>query len=196
MRKLIVGLGNPGPTYVATRHNIGFRCVEELARRHGLSFGRGRQQAEVATGTIAGHALVLAKPQTYMNDSGLAVAPLVRFYQVEAADLIVVYDDLDVPFGSLRLRAGGSAGGQRGMRSVLTYLGRDDVPRLRVGIGRPPGRMPAERYVLAPFTAEEREQVPAIVDAAADALTMWLTDGLTAAMNRYNTWALAGAGSV
>lgn len=196
MRKLIVGLGNPGPTYVATRHNIGFRCVEELARRHGLSFGRGRQQAEVATGMIAGHALVLAKPQTYMNDSGLAVAPLVRFYEVEVSDLIVVYDDLDVPFGSLRLRAGGSAGGQRGMRSVLTYLGRDDVPRLRVGIGRPPGRMPAERYVLAPFTTEEREQAVAIVDAAADALAVWLTDGLTAAMNRYNTWALAGAGSI
>ena len=193
MRKLIVGLGNPGPSYAATRHNIGFRCVSELAARHRLTFGRSRHHAEVATGVIAGQPVVLARPQTYMNESGLAVAALVRFYDIGPADLIVVYDDLDLPFGSLRLRAGGSAGGQRGIRSIITRLGRDDVPRLRVGIGRPPGRMPAERYVLTPFSAAEREQVPLVVAAAADALTVWLTEGLTAAMNRFNAWTLPAA---
>jgi PTH1 family peptidyl-tRNA hydrolase len=188
MRKLIVGLGNPGPAYARTRHNIGFQCVEELAARHDLRFGRARLAAEIATGLIAGQPVVLAKPQTFMNESGRAVAGLIRYYTIAPDHLLVVFDDLDLPFGHLRLRAGGSAGGHRGLQSIIGHLGHDVVPRLRVGIGRPPPAMPAERYVLAAFNPAEREHLPAVLTAAREALASWLTDGLTLTMNRFNGW--------
>lgn len=190
MPKLIVGLGNPGLEYARTRHNAGFMCLETLATRHGLRFGRGRANADLVSGVIAGQAVVLARPQTYMNDSGRSVGELVRFYGVALPDLLVVYDELDLPFGQLRLRGGGSAGGHNGMRSIIAHLHSQEFPRLRIGIGRPPGRLPTERYVLSLFSLEEREVLPTILDAAADAVQVWLRDGLTRAMNRYNAWSL------
>jgi PTH1 family peptidyl-tRNA hydrolase len=188
MRKLVIGLGNPGPDYARTRHNVGFLCLDELAARHGLRFARGRARAEVATGSIAGQSIALAKPQTFMNDSGAAVAALVAFYQIAPGDLLVVSDDLDLPFGHLRLRAAGSAGGHNGLRSIIAHLRRQDFPRLRIGIGRPPERLPAERYVLLPFPPAERERLPDVLAAAADAAECWASEGLTTAMNRYNGW--------
>jgi PTH1 family peptidyl-tRNA hydrolase len=189
MRKLIVGLGNPGMTYTRTRHNIGFLVVESLATRHGLRLGRSRLPAEVVSGMIAGQPVVLARPQTYMNESGRAVAGLTRYYAVASADVLVVFDDLDLPFGHLRLRGEGSAGGHRGLQSIIDHLGQTAVPRLRIGIGRPPAGQPAERFVLSGFNADERAQLPAILETAADCVEIWLADGLSVAMNRYNGWA-------
>jgi PTH1 family peptidyl-tRNA hydrolase len=193
MRKLVVGLGNPGADYARTRHNIGFLCLDELAGRHGLRFARGRARAEQATGAIAGRPVVLAKPQTYMNESGQAVASLVAFYQVAADDLLVVSDDLDLPFGQIRLRAAGSAGGHNGLRSIIHHLRHQQFARLRIGLGRPPGRLPAERYVLMPFSANERERLPSVVATGADAVECWLRDGPAVAMSRFNGWKPAGA---
>jgi PTH1 family peptidyl-tRNA hydrolase len=194
MPKLIVGLGNPGPTYARTRHNAGFLCLERLAQRHHLRFGPGRARSELASGLIRDLPVVLARPQTYMNDSGLAVAALARFYDVALADLIVVYDELDLPFGTIRLRTGGSANGHGGLESVIEHLRGSGVPRLRIGIGRPPGRLPPERYVLSPFTESQWEVLPTILDVAADALEVWLVEGIAAAMNRYNGWQLGAGG--
>ena len=188
MRKLIVGLGNPGARYSRTRHNIGFACLDELAERHGLRFGRGRAQADVATGFVGEQAVVLAKPQTFMNDSGRAVAALARFHDIAPADLIVVHDELDIPFGTLRLREGGSAGGHQGVRSMIQHLGTNAFARLRVGIGRPPGAMPPDRFVLAPFGQAEGEALPEIREAAVAALTLWTREGMAAAMKVYNGW--------
>ena len=188
MRKLVIGLGNPGPDYARTRHNVGFLCLDELAARHGLRFASGRARAEVVTGAIAGEPVALAKPQTYMNDSGASVAALVAFYQIAPTNLLVVSDDLDLPFGHLRLRAAGSAGGHNGLRSIIAHLRRQEFARLRIGIGRPAERIPAERYVLMPFTPAERERLPDVLAAGADAVECWTRDGLTDAMNRYNGW--------
>lgn len=188
MPKLIVGLGNPGPEYARTRHNVGFLCLAELTERHGLRFARGRRHAEEASGAIDGRRVVLARPLTYMNESGRAVAALVAYYAVAPPDLLVVYDDLDLPFGQLRLRAAGSAGGHNGLRSIIAHLHRQEIPRLRIGIGRPPPPLPPERYVLTPFAPAERALLPRVLAAAADAAECWLRDGLERAMNRFNGW--------
>lgn len=189
MPKLVVGLGNPGPTYAATRHNIGFRCLAELAARHGLRFGRSRFQAELATGSIAGQSTVLACPQTYMNESGRAVAELCRYYSIADDELLIVLDDLDLPFGQLRLRPTGSSGGHRGLESIIQHRRERRIPRLRIGIGRPPESLAVERYVLLPFLPAEQTQLPLILATAAAALECWLSEGLTATMTRYNGWA-------
>lgn len=185
MPALIVGLGNPGPDYANTRHNVGFRCLDELARRHGLTWERPRLQAVQARGTIAGHDVVLAKPQTYMNASGVAVVQLVKWYKTPLTDLLIVSDDLDLPFAQLRLRAEGSAGGQKGLASVLQHLRTNTVPRLRIGIGRPQWGE-AKGYVLTRFTKEQAAALPGIIGRAADAAELWLAEGILAAMNEYN----------
>ncbi len=185
MPALIVGLGNPGPEYAETRHNVGFRCVDELARRHGLKWERPRLKAIQARGRIAGQDVVLAKPQTYMNVSGASVAQLVKWYKTPLDQLLVVADDIDLPFGQLRLRAEGSAGGQKGLASIIQQLRTNAVPRLRIGIGRPRWGEPSG-YVLSRFTKEQAAALPEIIGRAADAAELWLTDGLIAAMNRYN----------
>jgi PTH1 family peptidyl-tRNA hydrolase len=187
MSAIIVGLGNPGPRYENTRHNIGFRVVEELARKHGLSFTKTESRALVASGAILGKRALLAKPMTYMNISGDAVAPLARFYKVEPANLLVIADDLDIPPGTLRLRKTGSSGGQNGLKHIIERLGTQDIPRLRVGIGRPPGRMDAAAYVLTPFTKGDEEMTAVeAVDRAVKMIETWLTDGIDLAMSRYN----------
>lgn len=184
--RLIVGLGNPGPAYARHRHNIGFMAVDRFAERHGFRFDRRVAHALVAAGTFDGAPLVLAKPQTYMNRSGEAVRALVRRYTRGPQDLVVVYDDLDLPLGRLRLRKEGSHGGHNGMRDIITALGTQQFARLRLGIGRPPPGVDPADYVLSPFTPDERPVVEALLDTAVAALECLLREGVESAMNRYN----------
>jgi PTH1 family peptidyl-tRNA hydrolase len=183
---LIAGLGNPGRQYRYNRHNIGFMALDRLAARLGLTFSRLESKALLAKGTHQGRRVVLAKPQTYMNLSGKAVVSLARFYKVPLVQLLVVYDDVDLPFGTLRLRPAGSSGGQRGMESIIENLGSQEFPRLRLGIGRPPGRMEAGDYVLEDFSRQEMEFLPGILDRAVDAIFTFFDEGLVTAMNRFN----------
>lgn len=187
MEMLIVGLGNPGEAYARHRHNVGFMCVDLLARRHSLSFRRTRHRSLVAQGSICGREVTLAKPLTFMNLSGQAVAALVRHYHLPTEQLLVIYDDLDLPLGRLRLRPSGSSGGHKGLASIMEHLGTSNFPRLRIGIGRDPTIDPAD-YVLSPFRPEEMELVQKVLEAAADAVEAVLTQGLQAAMNRFNNW--------
>lgn len=186
MYYMIVGLGNPGPAYAANRHNVGFRCVERLGAAYNLRFDRRQKKALVARGIIGERQVVLVKPQTFMNESGLAVAPLARFYKVEPARLLVVYDDLDLPPGTIRLRAGGGSGGHRGMLSIIEQLGTQQFPRLRIGIGRPPGQMDPAAYVLQDFSAEEESALDTTLQLATEAIVTWLNYGIEVAMSRYN----------
>ncbi|HEX6289005.1 MAG TPA: aminoacyl-tRNA hydrolase [Herpetosiphonaceae bacterium] len=184
---LIVGLGNPGEQYAQNRHNVGFQCVKYLADRHGLSFNEKQHKARIATGMIRGQRVVLAKPFTYMNDSGQSVAALGRWYKLDpGSELLVIYDDLDLPFGTIRLRASGSAGGQNGMKSIIQLLGTQDIPRVRVGIGRPPEGWQAKDYVLNNWSREQTEHLPSLYARVADAAETFLTEGITLAMTRFN----------
>ncbi|MCU0464804.1 MAG: aminoacyl-tRNA hydrolase [Anaerolineae bacterium] len=185
-RYLIVGLGNPGPTYAATRHNIGFMVVDEIARRHAMTFGKTEKKAQVADGRIGERRVLLAKPQTYMNESGLAVRALFDFYKFERTDLIVICDDLDIPLGTLRLRNGGGHGGQNGVRSIINHLGSPDFARVRCGISRPPGNMNPADYVLKPFMGDDQITARIVIERAADAVETWLRDGIELAMTRHN----------
>lgn len=186
MRYLIAGLGNPGPDYAKTRHNIGFMVMDELARRHSLTFSKTEKRALVADGIILGKRVMLAKPQTYMNESGTSVRGLLDFYKIELGQVMVAADDLDLEFGKLRLRMGGSDGGQRGIRSIIQHLGTQGFARAKCGIGRPPGKMDPAAYVLRPFLAEDAITAQLLVDKAASAIETWLTDGLDLAMTRHN----------
>lgn len=181
---LVAGLGNPGKQYERTRHNIGFMVVDALAVRHGVRLTRGKHEADVVRTTIQDVPVLLAEPLTYMNDSGYAVGRIARYYHIPPARVLVICDDLDLPFGTLRLRPGGSSGGQRGLQSVLQVLGTNEVPRLRLGVGRPP--RDAVGHVLQAFPATEAKLLPALLDVACDAVTAILTDGVAKAMNRYN----------
>jgi PTH1 family peptidyl-tRNA hydrolase len=183
---LIVGLGNPGREYAQTRHNIGFQVVSLLAEKHGLKFSRVQNEAVIATGRIGNVRVVLAKPQTWMNNSGKAVGPLARFYKVDLSRLLIVYDDLDRPAGTLRLRSEGGHGGHNGMRSIMERLGTQAFPRLRLGIGRPPGRMDPAAYVLQPFGRDEEADMAAARERAVEAIECFLADGMVKAMNQYN----------
>jgi PTH1 family peptidyl-tRNA hydrolase len=191
---LIVGLGNPGSKYATHRHNVGFRVLEALARAHGLSFRREKgSKARVASGQIDGRAVFLAKPQTFMNLSGRAVGRVCRAHKISPEHLLVVYDDLDLPLGRLRLRPEGGSGGHKGMRSILDSLGTRAFPRLRVGIDRPPGRMDPAEYVLQPFAEEELLLLPELLERAVATVECWLAEGIMAAMDRFNRPALADA---
>jgi len=185
-KALIAGLGNPGREYAANRHNVGFQCLDRLAARHRLHFGRVQSNALITSGRIGERGVVLAKPQAFMNVSGRPVAALARFYQVALTDLLVVYDDIDLPFGMLRLRMEGSAGGHNGMRSIIEHLGTQAFPRLRLGIGRPPGRRKAAGYVLENFSRAEAAEMEDTYARAVDAIETWLRDGIAAAMNLFN----------
>ena len=183
---LIVGLGNPGREYRLTRHNIGFICLDRLADRLDAAFTRVESRALVTKTAYQSSRLVLAKPQTYMNLSGQAVSALARFYKVPIEHLLVVYDDVDLSLGTLRLRPGGSSAGQKGMQSIIERLGSQDFPRLRLGIGRPPGRMDAASYVLQEFHPGEGELLGATLERAVDAILTFVSEDLVTAMNRYN----------
>lgn len=193
---LIVGLGNPGEEYAHTRHNAGFRCLEVLATRHGLSFREKRGYARIARGEIAGRSVVLARPYTFMNRSGRSVAALCRHLALPPERLLVVYDDLDLPPGTIRLRPRGGAAGHKGMLSVIAALGTEDFPRLRLGIGRPPDPdMDPVDYVLQPLTPQEEEAWKPALERAADAIECFLQEGLEKAMERFNRMPARGQGA-
>jgi PTH1 family peptidyl-tRNA hydrolase len=183
---LIVGLGNPGREYASNRHNVGFRCLERLAAAHDLTFDKQQKRARVALGTIREQRVVLAQPQTFMNESGCAVVPLARFYRVPLERLLVVYDDLDLPVGTVRLRPEGGSGGHKGVRSIIEQLGSQSFPRLRIGIGRPPGQMDPVDYVLQDFSMEEEPVLEETLERAVAAIEVWLSEGIETAMTRYN----------
>jgi PTH1 family peptidyl-tRNA hydrolase len=186
---LVVGLGNPGPNYAKTRHNLGFVVADILADRMGSKFKvHKRSGAEVSTGRLGGRPVVLAKPRVYMNESGRQVAPLANFYSVAPGDVIIVHDELDIDFGRIRLKLGGGEGGHNGLRSVAASLGTKDFQRVRIGIGRPPGRKDPATYVLENFTAAERTEVPTICEQAADATELLVELGLEPAQNQVHAW--------
>ena len=184
--KLVVGLGNPTRTYAHTRHNVGFQVVDLLAERWHTTFGASKFQARVADGRVDGDKVALVKPDTYMNNSGEAVGALARYYRVDPGDLLVVYDDVDLPLGRLRLRASGSAGTHNGMRSVVQHLGTRDFPRLRVGIGGGRPGQDLSAHVLGRFAADERPDVDRAVGRAADCVERVVGGDWTGAMNTFN----------
>ena len=192
--KLIVGLGNPGRNYAQNRHNIGFMCLSHFAKKYNIKFDRRQSQARVGGGEVGACRVVLAKPQTFMNNSGQSVALLVKRFGTDLDGLVVIHDDLDLELGRIRLREGSSSGGHKGINSIIDHLGSRDFVRLRVGIGRPglfEGRQePVEdeiiNYVLGDFTSEEKKVIEETIPRVGEALFCLLAEGLTAAMNRYN----------
>jgi PTH1 family peptidyl-tRNA hydrolase len=185
-RWLIVGLGNPGPEYARNRHNLGFLVADVLAERAGARFKRDRSRAQLATGRLTGTPLVLAKPMTFMNASGRPVAALRAFYKVPGDRIVVIHDELDIPFGDIRLKLGGGDNGHNGLRSVTAALGSREYYRVRIGIGRPPGRMDPADFVLHDFSVAERKQLPLVLERSADAVETLLRAGLAAAQNEFN----------
>jgi PTH1 family peptidyl-tRNA hydrolase len=186
---LVVGLGNPGPDYAGNRHNVGFMVLDVLGARVGGRFTNHRGRARVLQGRLGGvhgSRVVLAKPTSYMNESGGRVASLRGFYTVDLAHLVVVHDELDLPFGALRLKRGGGDNGHNGLRSITRALGGNDYLRVRVGIGRPPGRQDPADYVLRDFGTAERRELPLVLERAADAVETLLTHDLAAAQNAYH----------
>lgn len=184
--KLVVGLGNPGRKYENTRHNVGFAVVAVLARRHGQGAPRGAFQGETVEALVGTERLLLLCPHTYMNRSGTSVVLARDFYKLEHTDILVICDDFNLPLGKLRLRSGGSAGGQKGLDDIIRALGTQEVPRLRLGIGQPPPHWEGADYVLSRFDTDQRPVANEMVDRAADAVELWAREGLPAAMARYN----------
>jgi peptidyl-tRNA hydrolase, PTH1 family len=185
-RWIIAGLGNPGPEYAGTRHNAGHMVLALLAERMGARFKAHRTRNDTAEGRLAGQAVTLARPRSYMNLSGGPVAALMAFYKLPAGRLVVIHDELDIPFGAVRLKLGGGDNGHNGLRSITSALGTRDYYRVRFGIGRPPGRMDPAAYVLRDFAAAERKDLPFMVDRVADAMEALITKGLAGAQNIYH----------
>ena len=184
--KLVVGLGNPGRRYARTRHNLGFLLLDRIAEARGIRIGDDRCESLVGRGEWERESLVLAKPQTYMNNSGVAAAALLRRFRVRGADLVIAYDDLDLPFGRLRIRCGGSAGGHRGLASILQHVADRDFVRLRMGIGRPPAGVDPVEYVLSRFPAEEQQSLEDVLSRAEEALEAIVLKGPVRAMEDFN----------
>jgi len=184
---LVVGLGNPGRQYQGNRHNVGFRVVDQLAARAGSPAPRDKYGAELAEVAMGGERVILCKPMEFMNVSGQAVRQVAGFHKIPAAQVVVVHDELDVPFGRLKLGAGGGAGGHNGIRSIIEQLGSPDFARVRVGVDRPPPNWQGADYVLANFTGAEQKALPELIDLACDAVEAIVTRGLPAAMNKFNT---------
>ncbi len=183
---LIAGLGNPGRKYRHNRHNIGFMVVDALAERLGESFTKMQLDALITKGRYQSRRVIIAKPQAYMNNSGRVISSLVNFYKIPLENLMVVYDDVDLPFDTLRLRTGGGSAGQKGMKSTIAQLGTQNFPRLRIGIDRPPGRMSVSAYVLQDFADAEVEILSFVLDEAVQAILRYITDGIEQAMTKYN----------
>jgi peptidyl-tRNA hydrolase, PTH1 family len=185
---LIVGLGNPGPRYASTRHNVGFKVVDELARRHGLRLAGRQANAHYARGDIAGRKVILAQPQTYMNNSGQAVRALASYYKVPPDRVLIVYDDIALPTGTIRVREKGSAAGHNGVKSVIHHMGTEAIPRIRVGVDRPNDPRHGQiDWVLGHFSKEEQPVIEDAIGRAADAVEYILANGYERAMNVYNT---------
>ena len=184
---LIAGLGNPGKQYTETRHNIGFKVADDLAKRLNVTFSRIQSKAMVTKAQYQDHRVILAKPRAFMNLSGQPVSALVRFYKIPIENLLIVYDDVDLDFGAIRLREEGSSGGQKGMQSIIQSLGTNRISRIRIGLGRPPGRMETPDFVLQRFSRQEEDYLPEIIDTAAQAALLFIREGIVSAMNTYNT---------
>ena len=184
--KIVIGLGNPGRKYESTRHNAGFLAVDELARGLRFSLTQEKYHALVGRGRIDGEETIVAKPQTYMNESGRAVGAILRYTSASARDLIVVHDELDLPLGAVRVKDGGGHGGHNGLRSIMEHLGTSEFIRVRVGVGRPPEHEDAAEYVLRPFLPGEKQAGADAIVKAADAVRTVITEGLTRAMNVFN----------
>lgn len=184
--KCIVGLGNPGRKYEKTRHNIGFMVIDELASRFNTNLSEVKHKAIYTITTINGEKVMLIKPQTYMNLSGEAVRPLMDYYKIATEDVVVVYDDLDLPVGKVRLREKGGHGGHNGIRSLIQHLGTKEFKRVRIGVGRPTNAQPVVDYVLQPFAKVETEEIKLVKLEAADACEMWLEKSYIDVMNAYN----------
>ena len=184
--KLIVGLGNPGKKYEKTRHNVGFMIVDELASMLDIAIEKKQNQALLGQGFMAGHKVLLAKPQTYMNKSGEAVFELLNYYHDSIDDFIVVHDDLDLELGRIRFKLGGGTGGHNGLKSITQMLNSSDYSRLKIGIGRPPQMMKVENYVLSEFTSLEKKVLPELIKEAVEGLKIWCSAGIEKAMNDFN----------
>lgn len=184
---VICGLGNPGLQYERTRHNAGFLAIDEMVGRFHLPRARKRFSAETTEGRVGDHDVLLMKPQTFMNLSGQAVGEALRFYKVEPANLLVIHDEVDLPFGKVRLKMGGGMAGHNGLKSIVAHVGTQNFARVRIGVGRSPSGGELVHWVLAPFGQEERDQLPAVVSQAVDGIEMSLRDGLERAMNRFNS---------
>lgn len=190
--KLIVGLGNPGRVYARNRHNVGFRCLNHYARLHSIRFDRKQCRARVSMGEVGGERVLLARPMTFVNLSGTTVACLVRKHDIHLSDLLIVYDDLDLPIGKIRLRQSGGSGGHRGMNSLISALGSEDFPRIRVGIGRPQmerqsvGEDAIVSHVLGRFSPQEEKLIEPAVVTVSEVIDCFLTQGIEAAMNKFN----------
>jgi len=190
--KLIVGLGNPGRGYANNRHNLGFMCLNHFARTQGIRFDKKQGQARIGSGEVAGSKVILAKPQTYMNRSGQSVSRLVKKFNINPDDLIIIHDDLDLPLGTIRIRRSGGSGGHKGIDSIISYLESQDFPRLRIGIGRPTTPLveisenDIIAFVLSDFTPEEKQVITQVIPRASEAILCLLTEGLAAAMNKFN----------
>jgi len=183
---LIIGLGNPGREYRETRHNVGFMLLDRLTVKFNTRFTRLQSKALVASATYQERKIILAKPQTFMNLSGQSVQGLIHFYKLPLENLLIAHDDLDLPVGTIRIRPDGGSAGQKGMTSTIERLGTDEFPRLRLGIGRPPGQMQAPDYVLQNFSNADLKVISETLNRALEAALMWVTDGLEATMNKYN----------
>jgi len=186
--KLIVGLGNPGKTYAHNRHNVGFRCLNYFARHHSIRFDKRQCRARIGAGEVAGSKLLLARPQIFVNISGRVVGCLVEKCAVPLSNLLVIYDDLDLPLGKVRIRQSGGSGGHKGMRSIVSTLGSEDFPRIRVGIGRPAqdDEDAIVSYVLGDFTTQEKELIRSAIITVAEAIDCFLTQDIRAAMDKFN----------
>ncbi|MEO6712596.1 MAG: aminoacyl-tRNA hydrolase [Mycobacteriales bacterium] len=183
---LVIGLGNPGPRYAGTRHNAGFMVLDLLADRSKSKFKAHRGRADLVEGRLAGHRVLLAKPKCYMNESGGPAASLRDFFKVPAERIVVVHDEIDLPYGVLRLKFGGGDNGHNGLKSLRSSLGTGDFHRVRVGVGRPSGQQDPADYVLNDFSKVEQRELPFHLDRAADAVEVLITEGLTPAQNRFN----------
>ncbi|MCL6473144.1 MAG: aminoacyl-tRNA hydrolase [Firmicutes bacterium] len=183
---LVVGLGNPGAEYESTRHNVGFMVIEHIAQAHRVKLGTKSHAARWGQGELAGKTVILAEPMTYMNESGVAVKSLLKDKGIPVDHLIVVYDDLDLEPGRIRVRANGGSGGHKGIKSIISQIGTEQFIRVRVGIGRPPGRQDPADYVLSPFTKNQREEINFAIAKASDAVEYIIANGVTLAMNEFN----------
>ena len=183
---LVVGLGNPGREYRNTRHNMGFLALDHLAAHWSITTLKVQGKAIISTGQYAGNKVILAKPQTYMNLSGQAVSALMNFYKVPLEHLLVIHDDVDIPFGTIRIRPGGGFGGQKGVGSIIEKLGTQEFARMRLGVGRPPGQMDKANYVLQSFSKEDEEFLQSVFAKSDEAVETFITEGLNTAMNRFN----------
>ncbi len=183
---MIVGLGNPGLRYRHNRHNVGFMVIDALARQLDLKLKKAKSKALIVETRYEEKSIILVKPQTFMNLSGKSVAPLVRFFKIPLENLVIIHDDLDIPLGTIRIRPGGGTGGQQGVKSILNELGDRQVPRLRVGISRPPGRMDPADYVLQDFSSAEKDELEDVLERSSKALLMILNEGLEKAMTFFN----------